>query len=339
MISKRILTFALQLVILVLLPRVVFCQSAVAPAPEQPLTLQQYIAELDRCSAVLANSGSDSTALHKLRVSLPAKWTVNAGDQNFSVTTDWLYDDVARIEGDPRGNADLLQRAKQRLAEYRASAQAFATAAPTQDVASSRAKLNEILGAREFQSIRGPSWFEIQRARLYSWIARHLENLFGHLGHGRAIANVVAWTAIALVALVLLLWLVRASIRSGAQAKIDLRGASAAGQDWHYWLREARAAASRGDYRAAIHAAYWAAVARLEETNSLPEDRSRTPRESLRLIRRESAAYAPLSQLTRRFELVWYGYRAATDADWADAMQQLETLGCLRSSTPAISGS
>jgi uncharacterized protein DUF4129 len=322
MISKRILTFALQLVILVLLPRVVFCQSAVAPAPEQPLTLQQYIAELDRCSAVLANSGSDSTALHKLRVSLPAKWTVNAGDQNFSVTTDWLYDDVARIEGDPRGTA-----------------QAFATPAPTQDVASSRAKLNEILGAREFQSIRGPSWFEIQRARLYSWIARHLENLFGHLGHGRAIANVVAWTAIALVALVLLLWLVRASIRSGAQAKIDLRGASAAGQDWHYWLREARAAASRGDYRAAIHAAYWAAVARLEETNSLPEDRSRTPRESLRLIRRESAAYAPLSQLTRRFELVWYGYRAATDADWADAMQQLETLGCLRSSTPAISGS
>ena len=338
MISKRILTFALQLVILVLLPRVVFRQSAVAPAPEQPLTLQQYIAELDRCSAVLANSGSDSTALHKLRVSLPAKWTVKAGDQNFSVTTDWLYDDVARIEGDPRANTDLLQRAKQRLAEYHESAKAFATPA-AQDVASSLAKLNEILGAREFQSIRGPSWFEIQRARLYSWIARHLENLFGHLGHGRAIANVVAWTAIALVALVLLLWLVRTSIRAGAQAKIDLRGASAAGQDWHFWLREARAAAASGDYRAAIHAAYWAAVARLEETNSLPEDRSRTPRESLRLIRRESAAYAPLSQLTRRFELVWYGYRAATDADWADAMQQLETLGCLRSSTPAISGS
>jgi len=338
MISKRILTFALQLVILVLLPRVVFRQSAVAPAPEQPLTLQQYIAELDRCSAVLANSGSDSTALHKLRVSLPAKWTVKAGDQNFSVTTDWLYDGVARIEGDPRANTDLLQRAKQRLAEYHESAKAFATPA-AQDVASSLAKLNEILGAREFQSIRGPSWFEIQRARLYSWIARHLENLFGHLGHGRAIANVVAWTAIALVALVLLLWLVRTSIRAGAQAKIDLRGASAAGQDWHFWLREARAAAASGDYRAAIHAAYWAAVARLEETNSLPEDRSRTPRESLRLIRRESAAYAPLSQLTRRFELVWYGYRAATDADWADAMQQLETLGCLRSSTPAISGS
>jgi hypothetical protein len=104
-------------------------------------------------------------------------------------------------------------------------------------------------------------------------------------------------------------------------------------------MREARAAAERGDYRAAIHAAYWAAVARLEETKSLPEDRSRTPRESLRLIRRENPAYAPLSQLTRRFELVWYGYRAATAADWTDAMQQLEALGCQRSSTPVISAS
>ena len=91
--------------------------------------------------------------------------------------------------------------------------------------------------------------------------------------------------------------------------------------------------------RAAIHAAYWAAIVRMEETKSLPEDRSRTPRESLRLIQKESADYPPLVRLTERFELVWYGYRSATDADWSDAMQQLETLGCLRSSTAAISGS
>ena len=47
----------------------------------------------------------------------------------------------------------------------------------------------------------------------------------------------------------------------------------------------------------------------------------------------------PMAHLTRRFELTWYGYHAATSADWDDAMQQLETLECLRSSTQAIAGS
>jgi hypothetical protein len=49
------------------------------------------------------------------------------------------------------------------------------------------------------------------------------------------------------------------------------------------------------------------------------------------MIAQDSSAYAPLAQLTRRFELVWYGYRDATAADWDDAAQQLEILGCLRS--------
>ena len=120
---------------------------------------------------------------------------------------------------------------------------------------------------------------------------------------------------------------------------MDLSGAVAAGQDWRYWAREARAAAERGDYRAAIHAAYWTAVAQLEETRLLPEDRSRTPRESLRLVERGHAAYAPLAQLTRRLEFTWYGFRSATPEDWDDAKKQLEALECLRSSTHAIANS
>ena len=75
---------------------------------------------------------------------------------------------------------------------------------------------------------------------------------------------------------------------------MDLSGATPVGRDWRRWLREAKEAAGRGDYRAAIHAAYWAAMVRMEEMKTLPEDRSRTPRESLRLIDRGSAAYAPL---------------------------------------------
>jgi len=130
---------------------------------------------------------------------------------------------------------------------------------------------------------------------------------------------------------------VRATARVAPQREIDLQGASPAGEDSHHWLREARAAAARGDYRSAIHAGYWAAIASLEEAKLLAENRSRTPRESLGLIRRESEEYAPLFELTHRFELVWYGYRSADRSDWSDAVRHLEKLGCLRSSTPAIS--
>jgi hypothetical protein len=337
-IVHRVPSLILCVAILAFASPVVFCQTRNAPASPQVLNLQEYISELDHCSAVLANLKSDPAELHGLRVSLPANWAVKVGDQKFSVSTDWLADGVARIESNPRAKSDILGQMQEKLAAYRKAAQALDTGSPS-NVEQSRAKLNEIFAAREFLAVQPPSWLEVQRARFYAWIGRQIDRLLGRIGLPRSIGNVIAWIVIALASLLLLLWAVRASIRARSRAEMDLRGAAALGRDWHHWSREAREAAARGDYRSAIHAAYWAAVARLEETKSLPEDRSRTPRESLRLVRKESAEYAPLSQLTRRFELVWYGYRSATAADWSDAMQQLERLGCLRSSTPAISGS
>jgi Domain of unknown function (DUF4129) len=329
----------LSLTILVFSPPGASAQSKITSSASQQLNLQEYTAQLDHSLDVVVRSAHDPAALNALRMSLPAKWRVKVGDQDFSVETDWLTDDLARAEKDQSTSDPAMKDAQQKLTAYRDAARAMDRQAASQDLDRSRTKLNEILAAKEFQTVRAPSWFDALRARFYAWIGRQLEKLFGHIRSPKSIGNIVAWTVITLAALLLLLWAVRASIRGGSRPEMDLRGASKTGQDWPYWLRQARDAAARRDYRAAIHAAYWAAVARLEETNSLPEDRSRTPRESLRLIRKENAAYAPLSQLTRRFELVWYGYHSATDADWSDAMQQLETLGCLPSSTPAISGS
>jgi hypothetical protein len=312
------------------------CQCASPPASQQSLTLNEYVAELDRCSTILNSSAGNPTALHDLRVSLPVEWKVSVGDASYSVPTDWLTGPLAEIEKNPSASGDALAGLRQKLDTYREAARALETPAAPQNLAQSRARLNAILSAREFRGQEGPSWLDALKARIWSWIFRHLERLFGGLGRAKSIGNIVAWTVIILACLLLLFWTVRFLMRGGPRSEMDLSGATPLNRDWHRWLRDARDAAARGDYRAAIHAAYWAAIVRMEETNSLPEDRSRTPRESLRLIRKESAEYAPLLQLTRRFELVWYGYRSATDADWSDAVQQLETLGCLRSSTPAI---
>ena len=309
-----------------------------APSPPEPISLAEYIAELDRCSAVLASSGSDPAALHQLQMSLPNEWRVRAGSQQYAVAADWLQADLAKAETAHEPRAAVAQ-AQREIQSHRQAAQALAQVIPRGNLEESQAHLNRILAAKEFQALHGPTWFDSLRARMGDWLVRHIEMLFGRIGHGHAIGNAMAWVVITLSVLLLFLWAVRATARWAGQPEIDLRGASQAAKDSHDWLREARAAAARGDYRSAVHAGYWAAVARLEEAELLTENRSRTPRESLRLIRRDSQEYASLSELTRRFELVWYGYRSADGADWSDVIEQLEKLGCLRYSTPAISAS
>jgi hypothetical protein len=327
------------LAILAVWPMKSLCQSANAAPLQQSLTLPEYVAELDRCSAVLSASPANSAAIHEIRTTLPASWTVMAGETHYTVSTEWLASALAGIEKTPEANKDGLAQIRNKLQTYREEAQALQASRDSQNLAQSRTRLNSILSAKEFRGQRGPTWLDALKARLWSWIVRQFERIFGRLGGSKTIGNVVAWTVITLASLILLIWMVRFLMKAGSRAEMDLRGATSVNRDWHRWLRDARAAAGRGDYRAAIHGAYWAAIVRMEETSALPEDRSRTPRESLRLIRQDSADYAPLLQLTQRFELVWYGYRSATDADWSAAVQQLETLGCLRSSTAAISGS
>jgi hypothetical protein len=330
MANRRVRRFVLLFAMCSACPLAAFSQSANSPS-SQTLTLQEYIAELDRCAAVLNRSPVNASAVHDLRTTLPATWNVNTGEAHYAIGTEWLSGALSSIETDPSANNTVLAPTRQKLEALRDEAQSLADTAPMgQSAAELRNRLNAILGAREFRGQQGPTWMDLLKQRIRDWIDRQLERLFGKVP-GRKIGNWVAWIVVILGGLLLLFWTLRFLMRAGRHDEMDLSGATPVGRDWRRWLREAREAAAHGDYRMAIHAAYWAAIVRMEETKSLPEDRARTPRESLKLIDRGSAAYAPLLQLTRRFELVWYGYRAATAADWDDASEQLETLGCPRS--------
>jgi hypothetical protein len=328
--AGRLPRFHLLLAMLFAWPWAALAQSPNSNLP-QTLTVTEYIAELDRCAAVLKASPVDPTAVEALRDSLPSNWTVTAQGGHYTIGTQWLSGDLVEIERNPGANTPALAQARQKLALYRADAQALATSIDSRrDPAPSRNDLNAILSSREFRGQQGPTWFNVLERRIHDWIDRQLDKIFGPIRRSK-LGNMVAWIAIGLVGVLLLFWTLRFLMRAGQNTEMDLSGAAPLGSDWRRWLRQARDAAGRGDFRAAIHAAYWTAIVRMEETKSLPEDRARTPRESLRMIGRDSSAYAPLAQLTRRFELVWYGYRDATAADWDDAAQQLEMLGCLRS--------
>jgi hypothetical protein len=308
-----------------------------AQLPAKEVTLQEYVAALQSASQAL--DGSDIDTIHDVRVSLPSEWVVQTDGQSMRVKTDWLSDAFSVAERVPGPSNDRLLQARLRLAALRESAENLLAQSGSTDLSQAHAQIDRILSDREYQGSHEPSWLDKLKARVNAWIARQWEKYFGRLGISETTGSAIAWTLISLAALLVAVWAVRYLIAAASRAEMDLRSAIPAGQDWRYWAGEARAAAERGDYRAAIHASYWAAVARLEENHLLPEDRSRTHRESLRLVKRGSAAYTPLEQLTRRFELTWYGYHTATSADWDDAMQQLETLGCQRSSTPATADS
>ena len=332
-----ILRLTSLLLIAGIFPSGLWSRPADLQAPPKVISLQEYVAELRTASAAL--DGESPATIHAYRLSLPSEWIVLTDGQARSVKTDWLSAALLAQENTPKGATDKLRQGRQRLAALREAAEALLSPANRADLDQSRAQVDRILRDREFQGSHEPSWLDKFKARVRAWIARHLEKIFGRVGVSESVGNAIAWTLVALVGLLLAFWTVRSVLNAARRSEMDLRGSISAGQDWRYWAREAREAAERGDYRAAIHAAYWTAVAQLEENHLLPEDRSRTPRESLRLIQRASAAYNPLAHLTRRFEITWYGYRVATSADWDDVRKQLETLECLRSSTPATANS
>jgi hypothetical protein len=302
----------------------------ISSLPSRDLTLQQYISELERSSAILASD--DPVGIHECLAALPGEWVVQTEERPYHVRTDMLRAALTIKERKPNEKSTVVEGEKLRLASLREAAQELLAPGAPETLRQSRATLETILNAREFRSLQGPTYFDFLRTRVFDWIGGQLDRLFEHVRGSRALSSALAWGLIFIAGLLLAYWAVRASIQTST--RIDLSDSAPVGRNWRDWLVDARAAAERGDFRSAIHAAYWAAVSRLVEKKILPEDRSRTPRESLRLVGRESPARVPLAKLTSRLELVWYGYAPATASDWTDAAEQLETLDCLPSSTP-----
>jgi hypothetical protein len=104
----------------------------------------------------------------------------------------------------------------------------------------------------------------------------------------------------------------------------------------HDLALRALAHARAGDVREAVRVAYHAALIRVEEQGTWRLDDTRTPREYVRMLPAGDTRQAPLVDMTRRFEQIWYGNRAAGDEDAASVASDLEVLGCLRPGERAI---
>jgi Domain of unknown function (DUF4129) len=300
--------------------------------------LKSYLAELDRWSgeaAALKENPEHAAALIK---SLPAEWDVNIRGQRFSVPTNWLRRTLDSLNENHWLAGDYSKEMQRRLATMRGEAEAFEQRS-TMSQGSAKGKLNAILAQREFQAVKGPTWFDNLRAQMQNWIMDFLEKIFGGLGRHPALGNILLWVAVGAAVFLLMFLLMRYFLKSTESASLDLDTAGAASRTWKDWGRDALAAAGRNDFREAIHMAYWAGIYRMEELGAWQADRARTHREYLRLLAADDAHRSPLAQMTSRFELVWYGGNPASARDFETVIEQLEALGCNLHWRPATANS
>jgi Domain of unknown function (DUF4129) len=314
------------------------CGAQTPPGAEAPpsaiteLDLQSYQSELSRIEETIKNVQD----IRELRRALPDSWTVKDGDRIYRVPTKEITDALAQIERDPKKTLVATQlNARLHAMQQHAAALALPPSGP--NAGEANAKLTKILERGEFQAAAGPSSWDLLRARIARWIVEHILRLLRLLHIRGKTGNMIAWGVIFL-AVVLLFYVVYVRLSKAAKGVRFKAEVEPASSDARHWAQEALAAADRGDYREAIHCAYWASVARLEDILILPKDRSRTPRESLRLLEQHPKEQGVLETLTHNFELIWYGYRPASATEWAGAKEQMEKIGCLQVSiAPTVS--
>jgi hypothetical protein len=305
--------------------------TAHAQEPHQPegsitFTIETYQAELDRLIAALDRLTAEPARVAELRTSLAPHWSIATASRTFETDTGWLLDELAGYEDKkPDERAAVLVELRQRLQAMRLEAQA--SAQPSD--AAARARLDQVLARPEFRQVEGPSALDRWKARVARFILELLDKMFSKVHAPPQAGQTFVWALIGLAAAVLAVWLYRRLRRREAHiAPRDVLPFAPSARGWRRWLADARAAAERGDWRDAVHLAYWAAISRLEESGAWVPDRARTPREYLRLLSEKNADRTVLTELTRRFEMVWYGNRPAGRGEFEAAVAGVERLQC-----------
>jgi hypothetical protein len=297
-------------------------------ARAESISISEYRKQLQGISEKLDGLQSSPEKSGELVSSIPDHVSVATGSGEIVVQYKTLKDNLAAIPGaDEQKRAAMLRQVQSYVQDLIAAAKSRETLGA--DLSSTHRKLDEILARREFRRVQGPSAKDTLLARIYRWLSRVLSKLnvraSGQFDWVRLLIYLLIGVAVAL----LLVWTIRRLRRPQDEfAPREIIPFAPSARGWRTWLAEARALAQQQDWRNAIHLAYWAGISYLEEHGAWKPNRARTPREYLRLIGLRAAQYPVLAALTRKLEVVWYGYGRAVEADFQEALGQLEKLGC-----------
>ena len=297
---------------------------------------QTFAAELQRIGNAIAKQKGTPSGLAALRQNLPSAWEISTVERRYTVSAEPLRSLLgdAEKEKNPEKLAAKAREAADWAFDLANQINGYA-GAQTHNAPSARPALERILSRREFGAVQGPTKWDLLRQRINRWIEDLLLRFFGQIGRHPMGAKVLFWLLVIAVVLWLAVALFRYWTRRTALEELQAPDSVTFVRTWQEWVHAAREAATRGDFRDAIHSAYWAGISYLEESEAVRKDRSRTPREYVRLVSTSTQFVASgrktreaLSSLTTVLEQVWYGRRAASNQDFASAMQNVEALGC-----------
>jgi hypothetical protein len=299
--------------------------SSPSVAPVSTYDSASFAAELQRIAAVLGGKPSNHD-LAVLRDSLPKEWTVTTPERTYSISSQPL--DHLLSMNSAQSALSWVNHLSAHLETFNAPAGAARPDA--------RSELNRILARPEFAAVGPPSAWERLRQRISAWIERQVLKILEAIGQHPVTGKIVFWVLIFVGVALVALWVFRFLEGRDRLHALPPSEIIAASRTWQEWIHHAREAANRGDFREAVHSAYWAGIVRLEVAGIVPKDRSKTPREYLRIVTQphtyelssRPAYREPLSSLTSRLERVWYANRTATSEDFRESLRQLEALGC-----------
>jgi hypothetical protein len=293
--------------------------------PTDSYDVASFSAELNRLAGQLREKPS-ANEIADLRKSLPQSWSVSTPERTYSISTKPLRDlldtpSTAKAEVWIRHLQDEVSSSQRKVAKP----------------AAAQSELDHILANPEFAAVRPPSALQILRARLAAWLERMLLKFFRSIGRHPMGAEILFWLLLIGGVAFVALWVFRFLSSRDRMDSLKSESSIATTRTWQEWIRNAREAAKHGDFREAVHSTYWAGIARLEDIGAVPRDRTKTPREYLRLVTISHSGEAslqrdckePLMALTSRLERIWYANRAASSEDFRDSLRQLEALGCL----------
>lgn len=196
---------------------------------------------------------------------------------------------------------------------------------------SARSQVDQVLATSEFKQEPELTWLQRLWRGFTEWLLGILGGSFAVLSSSPAWLRQFFQALLFLVpAVLLILWLMRQARedRLHPERSAGTRPAGALAPQTE-WLALADEFARANDWRQAIHALYWASIAGFEARRVWQSNRTRTPREYLRLLKPDSAVRGALAEQTRLFELTWYGYREATHDDYQRALQLESSLEAL----------
>lgn len=318
-------------ILLLLLP----CGAADDAAPDdssvKQITLVEYRQELSRIDKELRELPQNPERASDLSSSIPDMWKVQTSSGTFDIDNEDIRYRLDRYADSPTSRngtiPGLLLKIEARLGGTREFEQPVDTAA--------RAKLEAILQGREYRNVaRAQSPWEKLKEWLLNRVLGMLTKLFRAAGAHPRISRFLMWSIIGLVIAGFVVWLyflLRRSARDEYAYPRDKGVLVPSNKPWQEWLREAQAAGERGDWRDAVHLAYWGAISYLESSGAWKPDRARTPREYLRMLKPvgpKGERREPLEALTRRFEFVWYAQQTASPDDYQFTLAQLDKIGC-----------